>query len=347
MKKSQLPQWLERLVPPSSREHVLGDLAECSESNLEFLTNLASVLPGVIRSQLRRRIGWKAFIFGAAVDAYVLGAVQAYFHAPFLDQGLWSWARLGTVWAAWIAGAALAAAYRPEGQSNHWSFRGWIKAAIVATGMAVALRVPVAGVVVALGTIIAFWSMLILVLSMPWLKMETLQQPLVLDKVPERARIFQRGIWWRNARESIVAVFLVVGQGSQILRIKDISEGLEPFLLLAGVLFIIYYLHFRANSRSVPDGDVATVLRFHCHELKRQRDILRTVPLWYLFPLVPGMIVGVLGNDRGASGLVGLFGIAGIFALVWGLNAWGAKWLDSQLQEANALLDEGARGAVD
>jgi hypothetical protein len=213
--------------------------------------------------------------------------------------------------------------------------------------VAVALRVPIAGIAVALSAIVAFWSVFILVIQMPWLKMETLQQPLSLDKVPDRARTFQRGIWWRNARESAVGGFLVVMQSLQLLRVKEPAEALESFLLLPGVLFIIYYLHFRANSRPVPEGDVAKVLRFHCHEIKRQRDILRAVPLWYLLPLVPGMMVSVLGNDRGASGLIGLAGIAGIFAVVWVLNFWGAKWLDAQLQEANALLDEGAGGAVD
>lgn len=47
----QPQRWLERLatsvLPAESREHVLGDLVECSETRNDYLRNLASALPCV------------------------------------------------------------------------------------------------------------------------------------------------------------------------------------------------------------------------------------------------------------------------------------------------------------
>jgi hypothetical protein len=44
-----------RLVPPAAAEHVLGDLAECSNSRRHYVANLLSILPRVIWSQAVRR----------------------------------------------------------------------------------------------------------------------------------------------------------------------------------------------------------------------------------------------------------------------------------------------------
>ncbi|HEY6506591.1 MAG TPA: hypothetical protein VIY56_01175, partial [Vicinamibacterales bacterium] len=53
------PRWLDRfaglLLPPASAEHTLGDLSEASRSNADYLRQLASVLPRVVWSQVRRR----------------------------------------------------------------------------------------------------------------------------------------------------------------------------------------------------------------------------------------------------------------------------------------------------
>jgi hypothetical protein len=212
-----LERFVERLIPPPSREDVSGDLTECSESDLQFLANSVSVVPGLIWSQLRRRIGWKFLVLSAAWDGYVLGFVLAFFNAAFLDQGAWSWTRLAAVWFVWVAGAALSVVYSPAGHPNPWNVRGWAKAFIAAFGVAIAFRVPLIGTLAALSAIVVVRVALWMVLTLPWVKLGALSQPLSLDTLPEHAHTFQRGIWWRNARESFVAVVLIVLKGWEIL----------------------------------------------------------------------------------------------------------------------------------
>src|SRR5688572_8151114 len=185
-----LERFVERLIPPPSREDVSGDLTECSESDLQFLANSVSVVPGLIWSQIRRRIGWKLLVLGAAWDGYVLGAVLAYFNAAFLDQGAWSWARLAAVWLVWVSGAALSVVYGPVGQPNPWNVRGWAKALVAAFAVAVAFRVPLIGTLAALGTVVVIRIALWVLLTLPWVKLGALQQPLSLETIPEQARVF-------------------------------------------------------------------------------------------------------------------------------------------------------------
>ena len=110
---------------------------------------------------------------------------------------------------------------------------------------------------------------------------------------------------------------------------------------IAGMLFIIWFLHFRAGSRAVPgQAEAKDVLRFHQREIARQRDILRAVPLWYLLPFVPGM-VAIAANkwetSSAAGALIGVPIIIGVFALIWRLNVWAARWLDRELHKVDAL----------
>jgi hypothetical protein len=318
----------------------LGDLAECSESDFQFVANFLSVCPRLIWSQLRRRVGWKMLLLSAAWDGYVLGAVVAFFSAAFLNQGAGSWARLIAVWTVWVTGAALSVVYSPAGQPNPWNLRGWAKAFIVAAGVAIALRVPLIGVLAGLSAVVVLRIVLWLVLSMPWVKVGVLQQPLSAETVSEQAHALQRGIWWRNARESLVAMILLALQAREILTTEDNFDRAGAAFLMAGLIFVIYFLHFHANSRPIPQGDTQAILQFHCRELKRQRGILRAVPFWYLMPFVPGMLIQIFSNSRGVSGLWAVAGVAVVFAIVWRLNLWGAALLDRQLQAATALQEK-------
>ncbi len=111
--------------------------------------------------------------------------------------------------------------------------------------------------------------------------------------------------------------------------------------LIAGMLFIIWFLYFRAGSRAVPEhAEAKDVLRFHQRELARQRDVLRAVPLWYLLPFVPGM-VAIAANkwetSSAAGALIGVPVIIGVFAVIWRLNVWAARGLDRELHKVDAL----------
>ncbi len=201
------PRWLESLgdalVPPASAEHVLGDLAESSPSGPAYLRNLVSILPRVIWSQVRRRATVGGIIFNAVLMAIALVACRRFPTAPhFADPGVWI--RLGAPWATWVAGCALAEAYGPSGKPG-WNRKVFITTVLATLASAAGFGVPLVGVIMALGVVIAT----ILMFSAPWRTTAPLA-PLSLDTLSDHARLFQKVIWWRNARESVAAVVVLL-----------------------------------------------------------------------------------------------------------------------------------------
>jgi hypothetical protein len=321
----------DALLPPASAEHVLGDLAESSPSTPAYLRNLVSILPRVIWSQIRRRATLGGIVFNAMLTAFALVACQRFPKPPIFAE----WIRLGAPWAIWVAGCALSSAYGPRDKPAWWKSRVLIATALATLASAAWFGVPLAGVIMALGVVFAT----LLMFSLPFRNHGTLA-PLSLDTLSDHACLFQKMIWWRNARESLAAVVVLMLNTRDLWRADSQMARTGHALLIAGMLFIIWFLHVRAGSRAVPGhADTKDVLRFHQREIARQRDVLRAVPLWYLLPFVPGMIaIGASKWETSAGGaLIGVPAIVGIFVLVWLLNAWGARWLDRQLHNVDAL----------
>ncbi len=124
-------------------------------------------------------------------------------------------------------------------------------------------------------------------------------------------------------------------------------------LAILGVAFVLWQLHRNASPGRTPaDGTTESLLAFQRAELARQRDALKRVPVWYLLPLVPSMVVLSLGRwfqdhnskvplaeDHGriiAGGVIGLL----IFAVVWLLNALAASRLARHIDN----IDRQTRG---
>ena len=331
------PPWLDRLagllLPPASAEHTLGDLAETSRSQADYLRQLASVLPRVVWSQVRRRATIGGTVFNALLSLMaLLVALGVPTGAFFAAPAPW---RLVVPWACWVAGNALAAAYGHPRRPTHWSrpvFVGWVAAALAS---AVALDIPVLRVALGLGGSLV----LILALAMPWLTAVPLG-PLSTDTLADHARLFQRSIWWRNMRESVAGMVVIGANVKGLWSAADPVARAGHVLIIAGVLFIMGFLHLRANSRPVPqDQGALALLAFHQRELARQRDILRAVPYWYLLPFVPGMLVGAASkwDATGANPVGALLVVLVIFGLIWRLNAAGADWLDRKVGEVELL----------
>jgi hypothetical protein len=279
---------------------------------------------------------------GVIFNALVSGVALFMAPKPPAFDAPSDWIRLVAPWAVWMAGSVLAAAYGPAGQpwrSNHKVLFASVIAAVVAGGL---VGVPLATVAIGLGVLMGF----LVVLSMPWLKTQKLLQPLSMETLPDQARAFQKTIWWRNAREMAAAVVVLGANVPDFFRGDSTSDRAGHALLIAGTLFVMYYLVFRAGARDVPaDSDAKDVLRFHHAELTRQRDILRDVPRWYLLPFLPGIVVELASKwASGASTLVSVVVmftvIGGAFYLIWRLNLWAATWLDGQLKQAEALEEQ-------
>jgi hypothetical protein len=122
--------------------------------------------------------------------------------------------------------------------------------------------------------------------------------PLQEAELARRARHFQRRIARRNFLEYAAALLVCVGFGFYLWKFPDPLMRLGSVLTIAGILVVVWQLRQRASSRALPGAESALPSRdFHRAELVRQRDALRSVWLWYVAPLVPGMLG--CGNQPG------------------------------------------------
>lgn len=180
-----------------------------------------------------------------------------------------------------------------------------------------------------------------------WQNQKVEYAPMSLDEIHKKAQRFQRTILWRNLREYLAAAFVVACFSSFLWRFDGILIRTGSALVIAGALYIVYQLHKRGSAKTVP-ADLAsmTCLNFHRDELERQRDLLRSVWRWYLLPIVPGLVLFLIGHAvKVPPEHWGAFGVtaavcAAVFASVGALNQWAARRLQRQIDELDALEKE-------
>jgi hypothetical protein len=313
---------------------VLGDLSECSPTTRRYVANLASILPRVVWSQVRRRATIGFILANASVTGIALVICLGLRREPFFVEP-WALLRAAAPLAIWVVGCALAAAYGPRERPEQWHSRIFFSTPIFVLVAAWAAGVPIAGVALALGGVVGVFVLL----AFPALKYG-MPPPLSLDTLPVHARLFQTQIRWRNGREALAGLAVVLFNVNDLFETATLLERTTQVLLVTAPVFVILFLYLRAGARRVPaTSDRATLLEFHLREIARQREVLLTVPLWYLLPFVPGAVLSVISR-QGATipGVVGALGvIAVLFAVIGWMNRAGARFLDGQLQQVQAL----------
>ena len=167
------------------------------------------------------------------------------------------------------------------------------------------------------------------------------------EDIRRKAGKFRKKIFWRNAREYVAALVVVTFFGYQFGHATDTLTRVGLGLTIAGMVSVAWQLYRRGSSRSLPtEMGLASGLEFFKRELERQRDLLRSVAKWYLGPLIPGLLVILVGTARANPRhlpYIGLF-FAGYcllvvfgFVLIWKLNQQGAGKLQRRIDELDAL----------
>lgn len=165
----------------------------------------------------------------------------------------------------------------------------------------------------------------------------------------KRADSFERRIRIRNITE--YGAGALVGAIFGALAVKFFAEGeslmaLTMTLIVVGAAIVMWNLNKRASNlvRHPEEPCLAYLTR----QYRRQYEALRAVPLWYVAPLLPGVIgfylvvtakvaerTGWIGALEGLAGPAAVtFGVFGAVALA---NMWAARSLKRKLASMEAL----------
>lgn len=151
---------------------------------------------------------------------------------------------------------------------------------------------------------------------------------MTIEEIHMKAAQFQKKIALRNKREYAAAAIVVVAFTGYAIFLPGALIKAGSILTVVAALFVAYRLHQKGSSRPIPAAmALSSSVEFHRTELERQRDLLRSVWLWYLAPFVPGMVLFGLGMGS----LSWACGLAAIFAGVWWLNARAARKLQAEI----------------
>ena len=161
-----------------------------------------------------------------------------------------------------------------------------------------------------------------------------------LDQLHAQAAKLHHTVQRRNLVEYIAAAIVIAVFGLYVFILPGILFKAGSLLVIAGTLVVVWQLRRRATAEPLPLGaPLADLVAFHRRELIRQRDALRSVAVWYLGPMVPGMAVFLAGMYVRAMDipparnrvLIVIAICVAVFAGVWALNVWGASRLQKRI----------------
>lgn len=158
-----------------------------------------------------------------------------------------------------------------------------------------------------------------------------------LAELRHRSQRLRRIVTRRNRREYVAAMIgvLMLGPMAWFAPLTLIRVG--AVLTLAALMFVVYHLHRFGAARPMPEEmGLTSCLSFHRRELERQRDLMRSVWIWGLLPLVPGGILICLGPalahpEHASRGFWLAAAILLCFALIGELNRHVAKKIQARI----------------
>jgi protein-S-isoprenylcysteine O-methyltransferase Ste14 len=170
--------------------------------------------------------------------------------------------------------------------------------------------------------------------------------------VLKKTEKFDRTIRRRNMREMIAASVVAVAFMCIAWAQHNAIERAGSIILVAGALWIIYYM-WRYGAEP-PDPSPDQTLEGYQRALVRKYDhqirLLRGVKFWYLLPIYVGLLTGSAGllkkqADKGTltwgAALFPLFYTL-VFAAIWWLNeVYGVRKLERMRAQVTSGIDEG------
>jgi len=286
------------LIPPACREHVIGDLWERYRSPRQFVLDAVRTIPFVVASQIRRT----STLAGIVIHAFIL----------FVSFGTGArrlWPAVVAV-AGSLLGFVLRDAYR-RGFSisiKQVAFDlvfGAIGLMASQAVMAVVLPSQLLPLTAYFTCLAGFTMLFLLRLQNPNLggvsRQAVTRPPATLEALVIEVRLFER-LSRRGFRiESWTGVALALGFIMPVVNSPNWVLRLGWALASAYALYVAIVVT-KMQASPMPEGlEFGAALEHYRGELERRCHYVQTLWRWYLMPMVPGMLLIVVGATIEAS----------------------------------------------
>ena len=179
-----------------------------------------------------------------------------------------------------------------------------------------------------------------------------ISEDILLHEIKNSQNEFRKKMFWRDIREIVTAVVMVVAMINLGLKINTIW----PFLLAAASMWIaVFMVYKRASTKKGVNTNqpLARAVEESLNDIREQIKLVDSVPFWYLLPFVPGFAMQLINfginNDltKPLDMVVGVFVAIFylvIFIVVYYLNTHYAKkklqLREKELQELRSALED-------
>ncbi|MDH0863800.1 hypothetical protein [Mitsuaria sp. GD03876] len=135
-------------------------------------------------------------------------------------------------------------------------------------------------------------------LKRQWRAQPTTAPDFDLDALRGAATGFQRRIAFRNTLEYLCCVAVVVVFSIYFFSFPYPLMRTGSVLTILATFVVAWQLRVRASTQAAPsDRGERSWLDYQRRQFERQRDALRSVPVWYVGPFLPGVVFFRWGVD--------------------------------------------------
>lgn len=287
---------LQMLLPPDSREAVLGDLAERSHTPGQYMAEGLRSLPPLVAGQARRAsrlpvIGLQIFILFACLGGFELDRI---------DQALPNAARAGLPTILALICLMLRNVYHGASGPVRRGFMDGVTAALCVITEQLVVNALQASGVIGPGWALTRSLIVLATLAFPILwtlgAMENAEtggrvarEPLLNDYARFALRTRNRN------RAEMVALSLIIGVSAYFLIRFNPPIAPVGFSFLTGYACVLVYLALRGGARALPlDADAASIAALYQTELQRQSRLRRLMWWFWFVPLFAGLLTNLI-----------------------------------------------------
>jgi hypothetical protein len=274
------------LVPPASREHVLGDLHERFTSTRQYLLDALAALPFIVGSRIRRTTHPIGFLFTVAFLWFAVfgGPSQKSSLNALIPSVVGTLAFVfrdayRTLKPRWLREAAFDVAT--------FALAVALSQALVAlTNPALLLSTPTLLLGLPIGSVVLF---LLRVQNPGGISPVRMPNELSIDQLRASVRAYEASLR-RALYAEIAAAFLVIVAFTMFtLLMPTWPQKIGCALAALGGAFVAWFIERRARVIPIPDHlDFAHLVAAYRSDVARRAQMLRSSLWWYILPLMIG-----------------------------------------------------------